>query len=321
MRVLVTGGCGFIGSNFIHHLIQAEKCYQIINIDSISYAGNKNNLSDVESSQNYRFRKVNVRDKDAIDRIFSGEKIDVVVHFAAQSHVDNSISDPSSFISTNIEGTRVLLETLKEYKKTKFLYISTDEVYGEVEPEKSLTEDATLSPNSPYSASKAGAEHLVRAFRKTYGIPTITTRPCNNYGPFQHPEKFIPKMVTKALREEPLPVYGDGSHVREWLHVRDHVRVLERLLWINFKGQVFNVGSGTRLKNLQVVHSVLDYLGKSEDLVEFVEDRPGHDRRYAIDSTKLLNKTNWSPNYNFDDGLKETVNWYVNHEKHVSSSE
>ncbi|MEI4768835.1 dTDP-glucose 4,6-dehydratase [Psychrobacillus sp. FJAT-51614] len=311
MKLLVTGGAGFIGSNFVNYMVQKYPEYEITNLDALTYAGNLKNLKMSEEKSNYHFVKGDITDSAFIDSLFT-KKFDVVVNFAAESHVDRSITDPGVFIRTNIQGTQVLLDAAKKYEVKKYVQVSTDEVYGTLGKEGYFTEETPLAPNSPYSASKAGADLLVRAYHETYGLPINITRCSNNYGPFHFPEKLIPLMIINALNNQPLPVYGDGQNIRDWLHVEDHCSAIDLVLHRGKIGEVYNVGGHNEKTNIEVVKAILNYLNKPESLIKYVDDRLGHDRRYAIDPTKLENELGWIPKYNFETGLKETVDWYLN---------
>ncbi|MFD3271642.1 dTDP-glucose 4,6-dehydratase [Paenibacillus dendritiformis] len=313
MRLLVTGGAGFIGSNFIQYMLRHYPDYEIINADALTYAGNVDNLLDVEHHPNYRFVKADITRSLDIEPLFQ-EKIDVVVNFAAESHVDRSIADPGIFVSTNVMGTQVLLDSSLKYGVSKYVQISTDEVYGSLGESGFFTEETPLAPNSPYSASKAGADMLVRAYHETFGLPVNITRCSNNYGPFQFPEKLIPLMISNALEEKPLPVYGDGLHVRDWLYVEDHCSAIDRVIHQGRNGEVYNIGGNNEFTNLQIVTTLLQQLGKPDSLVTFVADRLGHDRRYAIDSSKIQNELGWKPRYSFVEGIQHTIQWYVNNQ-------
>ena len=309
MKLLITGGAGFIGSNFIRYLLENRRDVQLTSLDRLSYAGNLENLADISGNQRYRFVRGDIASiSDVEEGLKSG--VDAVINFAAESHVDRSILDSSSFLRTNVLGTQILLEASRQSKVSRFIQISTDEVYGSLSSEGKFTEKSPLAANSPYAATKAAADLLCRAYHKTFGMDVIITRCSNNYGPYQFPEKLIPLMILNALKDKPLPVYGDGMHTRDWIHVKDHCSALDRVLMDGRAGQVYNVGSNQERKNLQVVHQILKALGKPPDLVQFVRDRPGHDRRYAIDSSLLQKKLGWVPNINFEEGLTDTVRWY-----------
>ena len=311
--ILVTGGAGFIGSNFIKYFLQKYP-YQLINLDKLTYAGNPENLDDVKDNPRYTFIYGDITDEQCVEKVFT-KGIDVVVNFAAESHVDRSIEDSSHFIRTNIEGTRVLLEAARRHRVKKFIQISTDEVYGSLGKDGYFTETSPLDPSSPYSASKTAADLLALAYFKTYNLPVIVTRSSNNYGPYQFPEKLIPLMVTNALEGKPLPVYGDGLNVRDWLHVKDHYTALDLVIHQGKFGEVYNISGNNEKTNIEIVRQIVNELGKTESLITFVQDRPGHDRRYALDAAKLRRELGWQPAYTLTQGLKETIKWYVeNHE-------
>lgn len=324
MNILVTGGAGFIGSNFISHMLSTYN-YTIVNLDLLTYAGNLNNLKGVSKKSNYHFIQGDICNKELVTELFHRFDIDVVINFAAESHVDRSIMDPSLFFRTNLLGTETLLEVAKDhwmvdptnkrsrdYKEdVKFIQISTDEVYGTLEKDGYFVEESNLAPNSPYSASKASADMIVRAYHATYGLPVLITRCSNNYGPYQYPEKLIPLIIDKALKGGPIPIYGDGKQVRDWLHVEDHCTAIDTVLHKGEFGEVYNIGGNNEKENIEVVKLILNYLGKSENLISFVKDRLGHDRRYAIDNSKITNELDWSPAYTFEDGIKLTIEWYL----------
>jgi dTDP-glucose 4,6-dehydratase len=309
VRILVTGGCGFIGSNFIHYMLERYE-YEIVNLDKLTYAGNLENLKDVEHDQRYTFVKGDIADRVLLGKIFE-RKFDVIVNFAAESHVDRSILDPSDFIKTNVFGTYNLLEMAKEKGVGKFIQISTDEVYGSLGPEGKFTEETPLSPSSPYSASKASADLLAMAYYRTYGLPVIITRCSNNYGPYQFPEKLIPLMITNALEDKELPVYGDGKNIRDWIHVYDHARAIDLVIHRGKAGEIYNIGADNERTNIEIVQMLLDILGKPHSLIRFVKDRPGHDRRYAIEAEKIKKELGFKVQVDFTRGLKETVKWYI----------
>jgi dTDP-glucose 4,6-dehydratase len=309
VRILVTGGCGFIGSNFIHYMLERYE-YEIVNLDKLTYAGNLENLKDVEHDQRYTFVKGDIADRVLLGKIFE-RKFDVIVNFAAESHVDRSILDPSDFIKTNVFGTYNLLEMAKEKGVGKFIQISTDEVYGSLGPEGKFTEETPLSPSSPYSASKASADLLAMAYYRTYGLPVIITRCSNNYGPYQFPEKLIPLMITNALEDKELPVYGDGKNIRDWIHVYDHARAIDLVIHRGKAGEIYNIGADNERTNIEIVQMLLDILGKPHSLIRFVKDRPGHDRRYAIEAEKIKKELGFKVQVDFTTGLKETVKWYI----------
>ncbi len=311
--LLVTGGAGFIGSNFVRHVLETTEDLAVVNLDLLTYAGNLENLTDVEGDARYTFRKADVADPVAIAAIFEETKFDYVVNFAAESHVDRSILDPGIFVRTNVMGTQVLLDRAKAAGVERFLQVSTDEVYGSLGPEGAFTESSPIQPNSPYSASKAGADHLVHAFGHTFGFPVVVTRCSNNYGPYQFPEKLIPLMISNALEGKSLPVYGDGKQIRDWLHVRDHCSAILTALRKGKDGEVYNIGGNAEMENIRVVELILEALDKPKSLIEYVTDRPGHDRRYAIDPTKTREELGWSPSYTFEGGIEETIRWYLEH--------
>ncbi|WP_422658503.1 dTDP-glucose 4,6-dehydratase [Paenibacillus sp. EC2-1] len=311
MKLLVTGGAGFIGSNFVIYMLQQHPNYQIINIDALTYAGNLENLKSIEHNPNYEFVHADITDKEAVDRIFQ-QGIDVVVNFAAESHVDRSILEPEVFVNTNVLGTQVLLDAAKKYRVTKFVQVSTDEVYGSLGETGLFMETTPLEPNSPYSASKSGGDLLVRAYHETFGLPVNITRCSNNYGPYQFPEKLIPLIVSRALNHEALPIYGDGLNIRDWLYVEDHCSAIDLVIHHGRNGEVYNIGGNNERTNLHIVKTILQELGKPESLITFVEDRLGHDRRYGIDPTKITEELGWKPKHNFETGIKETIQWYLN---------
>lgn len=306
-KILVTGGAGFIGSNFIRYMLQ-EHPYHIINLDALTYCGNLENLRGVEDDPRYTFVRGSITDRKLVDGII--KDVDAVINFAAESHVDRSIEDPEIFIRTNILGTQTLLEASRKHGVERFIQISTDEVYGSAE-KGYFTEETPLAPNSPYSASKASADLMVRAYHRTYGLPVNITRCSNNYGPYQFPEKLIPLMITNALENKPLPVYGDGMNVRDWIHVLDHCRAVDLVLHRGRVGEVYNIGGNSERRNIEIVELIVRELGRDESLIRFVEDRPGHDRRYAIDASKIRNELGWRPLYNFEEGIRETIRWYI----------
>ncbi|KEQ27938.1 dTDP-glucose 4,6-dehydratase [Paenibacillus tyrfis] len=310
MKILITGGAGFIGSNFVIYMLNQYPNYEFINLDALTYAGNLENLKSVHSFPNYRFIKGDITDRDLVESIVS-DGVEVIINFAAESHVDRSITEPDIFVKTNVLGTQVLLDAAKKYNIKKFLQVSTDEVYGTLGETGLFTETTPLAPNSPYSSSKAGADLLVRAYHETFGLPVNITRCSNNYGPYQFPEKLIPLMIINALNNKSLPVYGDGLNVRDWLHVEDHCRAIDLVLHRGINGEVYNVGGNNERTNIQIIKTILSELGKSDDLIQYVKDRPGHDRRYAIDATKITTDLGWTPKYNFETGIKETVQWYL----------
>jgi dTDP-glucose 4,6-dehydratase len=308
MRLFITGGAGFIGSNFIRHILSAHPDYSVVNYDLLTYAGNLDNLSDVADNSNYRFVRGDIRDRAAVDDAIKGA--DAVVNFAAESHVDRSIERAADFIETNVLGTQVLLDAARAARVSRFVQISTDEVMGSCEEGEFFTESTPLRPNSPYAASKAAAEHLARAAHVTFGLDVVTTRASNNYGPYQFPEKLIPLMITNAMEDRELPVYGDGLNVRDWLYVEDCCRAIEAVLDRGRTNEVYNIGARAEKTNLEVVRMLLELLGKPDSLIRYVTDRPGHDRRYATDPKKLETELGWHPGETFESGIEKTVRWY-----------
>nr|WP_145404365.1 dTDP-glucose 4,6-dehydratase [Paenibacillus xylanexedens] len=313
MKLLVTGGAGFIGSNFVLYMLQEHPTYEIINVDALTYAGNLENLKSIESNARHTFIQADITDVQQMESIFA-QGIDVVVNFAAESHVDRSILSPDVFVRTNVMGTQVLLDAAKKYQITKFVQVSTDEVYGSLGPTGLFTEETPLMPNSPYSASKAGGDLLVRAYHETFGLPVNITRCSNNYGPFQFPEKLIPLIIARALNNEAIPVYGDGLNIRDWLYVEDHCRAIDLVIHQGVSGEVYNIGGNNERTNIHIVETVLEQLGKPASLIQYVQDRLGHDRRYGIDPTKLQTELGWKPVHHFETGIKETIKWYLSHQ-------
>lgn len=314
MQIIVTGGCGFIGSNFVLHMLESHPDVDIINLDKLTYAGNLENLQDAQPyGTRHRFVKGDITDARVVRSLVS-EKPDVVVNFAAESHVDRSIMDSSAFVTTNVLGTQILLDVCREYRVGRFVQISTDEVYGSLGPVGRFTEEHPLAPNSPYSASKAAADLMVRAYHRTYGLDAVITRCSNNYGPFQFPEKLIPLMITNAYADQELPVYGDGLNVRDWIHVKDHCMAIDLILHRGRAGEIYNIGADNELTNLEIVRYILRRLNKPESLIRFVTDRPGHDRRYAVDASKLMRELGWEPKIQFENGMDHTISWYLEHE-------
>lgn len=332
-NILISGGAGFIGSNFIKSFLNNNPNQKIINIDLLTYAGDLKNLSEIENHSNYNFVQGNICDRPLIENLFEEYKVDSVIHFAAESHVDNSITSPDSFMQTNIMGTFTLLDVARKnwmhepfkvkegYEYNRFHHISTDEVYGSLGETGYFTETTPLAPNSPYSASKASSDMIVRSYFHTYGLNIVTTNCSNNYGPHQHIEKLIPTVIRKALAEENIPIYGDGKNVRDWLFVEDHCQAIEKVFYQGTSGEVYNIGGNEEKNNIEVANSICAILdeikprsnGKYSDLITFVKDRPGHDRRYAIDASKIKSELNWIPKHSFETGLKNTVIWYLNH--------
>ncbi|WP_214710818.1 dTDP-glucose 4,6-dehydratase [Exiguobacterium sp. s55] len=316
MNILITGGAGFIGGNFVQHMVSKYPEYQIFNLDLLTYAGDLVKHKEIENADNYTFVKMDIADREAVLSLFEAEKFDYVVHFAAESHVDRSITHPEIFVKTNVMGTQALLDAAKANGIKKFVHVSTDEVYGELDfdPTTFFTEDTPLQPNSPYSASKASSDFLVRAYHETFGLPVNITRCSNNYGPYHFPEKLIPLTISRVLNEQKVPVYGDGKNIRDWLHVKDHCLAIDLVMHEGIEGEVYNVGGHNEKTNLEVVQTIIKELGKSEELIEFVTDRLGHDKRYAIDPTKL-EALGWKPTYNFDTGIAQTIQWYLDNKE------
>ncbi len=333
MNILVTGGAGFIGSNFVKYMLEEHPDYNIINLDALTYAGNLENLKDIVDDEKYTFIKADIRDREKIEEIIKEHNIDAVINFAAESHVDRSIEEPEVFLTTNVIGTQVLLDVAKknwkinpddkyckEYKDgVKFLQVSTDEVYGELGKTGMFVETMPLQPNNPYSASKASADMMVMAYHETFGIPINITRCSNNYGPYQFPEKLIPLMINNCLEDKALPVYGDGMQLRDWLHVKDHCSAIDTVLHKGLDGEVYNVGGNNEKANIEIVKLIIETLDKSEDLIKYVKDRPGHDRRYAIDNTKITTQLGWKPCYTFEEGIKETIEWYLSNTEWIEN--
>lgn len=326
-NILVTGGAGFIGGNFIHYLLHTRPDCRIVCLDALTYAGNLETLESVLDNPRLRFVHGDITDREAVYRLFEEEGFDTAVNFAAESHVDRSINTPEIFLKTNILGTQVLLDACNQFKTKRFHQVSTDEVYGDLpldRPDLFFTEETPLHTSSPYSASKASADLLVMAYYRTYGTPVTISRCSNNYGPYHFPEKLIPLMILNTLEDKPLPVYGDGKNVRDWLYVEDHCRAIERILENGRVGEIYNVGGHNEKQNIEVVKTILHTLGKSEELITFVRDRPGHDRRYAIDPSKIHQELGWLPQTSFDDGIRKTVDWYLKHRtwwEHIRSGD
>jgi len=311
-KILVTGGAGFIGSNFIQHIVSRRKDWEIVNLDKLTYAGNLENLKDIQENSNYTFVKGDIANSELVNYLFEKYRFDYVINFAAESHVDRSILGSEIFYRTNVVGTNVLLEAARRFGIEKFLQVSTDEVYGSLGENGLFTESTPIAPNSPYSSSKAGADLMARAFYHTYDLPVVITRCSNNYGPYQFPEKLIPLMIINALADKELPIYGDGLNVRDWIYVIDHNRAVESVLEKGRAGEVYNVGASREMKNIEIVKLILKILGKPESLIKFVKDRPGHDRRYAIDSSKIREELGWQPEFEFEEAIVHTVEWYKN---------
>jgi dTDP-glucose 4,6-dehydratase len=314
MNLLITGGAGFIGSNLVRSLLREHPDYHVVNVDALTYAGNLENLEDCEQNPRYSFVKGDVADGDLLKSVFQDHGINAVINCAAESHVDRSIMGASEFVRTNVTGTNVLLELAKVHSVQKLVQISTDEVYGSLGPAGEFTEQTPLHPNSPYSASKAAADLLALSYHHTFGIPVVVTRCSNNYGPYQFPEKLIPLMVANALQDKPLPVYGDGMNVRDWIHVEDHCSAIDRVLQHGRPGEVYNIGGKSERNNIELVKSILRHLQKPESLIAYVKDRPGHDRRYAIDFSKIQKELDWQPRRTYDQGLSDTIDWYLEHQ-------
>ncbi len=318
-KVLVTGGCGFIGSNFVHYILENFSDIDVVNLDILTYAGNPENLTILANNSRYTFVKGDITDATVVKTVFEKHAIDTVIHFAAESHVDRSITGPEIFITTTVLGTQVLLEAAKKawndsFESKRFVHVSTDEVYGSLGAEGYFTEETPLSPNSPYSASKASSDLLVRAYYETYRFPGIITRCSNNYGPYQYPEKLIPLIIANALDDKPLPVYGDGKNIRDWLYVEDHCSALTTVMKSGKPGEVYNIGGNNEWYNIDIVKKVLAILDKPEDLITYVTDRPGHDRRYAIDASKIKEDLGWEPSVTFETGIEKAVQWYLENE-------
>ena len=318
MTIIVTGGAGFIGSNFVFHMLQAHPDYRIVCLDKLTYAGNLSTLEPVLQQDNFRFVKADICDRQAVDKLFQEEKPDIVVNFAAESHVDRSIENPGIFLETNIMGTAVLMDACRKYGIQRYHQVSTDEVYGDLpldRPDLFFTEETLLHTSSPYSSSKASADLLVMAYYRTYGLPVTISRCSNNYGPYHFPEKLIPLMIANALADKPLPVYGNGENVRDWLYVEDHCRAIDLIIHNGKVGEVYNVGGHNEKRNIDIVRIICQELGKPESLIVHVEDRKGHDRRYAIDPAKIHRELGWLPETKFEDGIKKTIKWYLDHKK------
>lgn len=313
MKLLVTGGAGFIGSCFIRHMLNTYPDCQIINLDILGYAGNLENLKDVENNPNYQFVHGDICDKKLVPQLM--EEADACLNFAAETHVDRSITGPEIFVISNVLGTQNLLSWAKEFKLKRYVQVSTDEVYGTLGKTGYFTETTPLAPNSPYSASKASADMMVRAYFETYGLPVLTTRCSNNYGPYQYPEKLIPLFITNALQDRHVPVYGDGMNVRDWLYVYDHCRAIDAVLHKGKEGEVYNIGGNNERTNLEITEIILNALDKPKSLIKYVEDRLGHDRRYAIDSAKIQQELGWEPEMDFNEGIKTTIEWYINNKQ------
>ncbi len=318
MTIIVTGGAGFIGSNFVFNMLQAHPDYRIVCLDKLTYAGNLSTLEPALQQDNFRFVKADICDRQAVDKLFQEEKPDIVVNFAAESHVDRSIENPGIFLETNIMGTAVLMDVCRKYGIQRYHQVSTDEVYGDLpldRPDLFFTEETPLHTSSPYSSSKASADLLVMAYYRTYGLPVTISRCSNNYGPYHFPEKLIPLMIANALADKPLPVYGNGENVRDWLYVEDHCRAIDLIIHAGKVGEVYNVGGHNEKRNIDIVRIICQELDKPESLIVHVEDRKGHDRRYAIDPAKIHRELGWLPETKFEDGIKKTIKWYLEHKK------
>lgn len=322
MKYLVTGGAGFIGSNFMYYMTEKYPEDTFVCIDALTYAGNYNNIKPLENRNNFKFVHGDIRDNELIDKLFGEEKFDYVVNFAAESHVDNSIKNPNLFADTNVLGTMTLMNAAKKYGVKRYHQVSTDEVYGDLpldRPDLTFDENNPIKTSSPYSASKAGADLQVLAYARTFGLPVTISRCSNNYGPYQFPEKLIPVVISKALNNEPIPVYGNGQNVRDWIHVHDHNVGVDLIIKHGRNGEIYNLGGHSERTNLEVVKTILKQLDKPESLITFVKDRPGHDLRYAINSEKAEKELNWERTYTFEDGIKETIDWYVNNEDWINN--
>lgn len=322
MKFLVTGGAGFIGSNYLHYVVNKYPKDKFICIDALTYAGNYNNIKELEKKNNFKFVKGDIRDKDLIEKLFEKEKFDIVVNFAAESHVDNSIKNPNLFADTNVLGTMTLMNACVKYGIKRYHQVSTDEVYGDLpldRPDLKFNETTPIHTSSPYSASKAGADLQVLAYARTYKLPITISRCSNNYGAYQFPEKLIPVVISKALNNENIPVYGTGENVRDWIHVHDHNVGVDLIIRKGKDGEIYNLGGHSERTNLEVVKTILKQLGKPESLITFVKDRPGHDLRYAIDSTKVEKELGWTRTYTFENGIKETINWYINNKEWIEN--
>ena len=314
-NILITGGAGFIGSNFIFHMLKQHPVYRLVCLDALTYAGNLSTLKPIKDEKNFRFVKGDITDRELVDKLFEEEKFDFVVNFAAESHVDRSIEDPGIFLKTNILGTQVLMDASRKYGVKRFHQVSTDEVYGDLpldRPDMFFTEETPIQTSSPYSASKASADLLVQAYHRTFKLPVSISRCSNNYGPYHFPEKLIPLMIANALNNKPLPVYGKGENVRDWLYVEDHCKAIDLIIHNGTVGEVYNIGGHNEMRNIDIVKTIVKALGKSEDLITFVTDRAGHDMRYAIDPTKIHHELGWLPETKFADGIDKTIKWYLN---------
>lgn len=312
MKILITGGAGFIGSNLVRHMLHEHPNYQIVNLDALTYAGCLESLQDVSADPRYTFVHGDICDAALVNELMVG--VEAVMHLAAESHVDRSITDPAAFVRTNVLGTQVLLDAAKRHNVERFLHVSTDEVYGSLGPTGTFVEETPYAPNSPYSASKAGSDMLARAYFETYRFPTLITHCSNNYGPYHFPEKLIPLFITNLMDDQSVPVYGDGLNVRDWLHVYDHCRALDRVLHAGTPGEVYNIGGHNEKTNLEITRLILEKLGKPASLIRYVQDRPGHDKRYAIDASKMARELDWLPEFTFETGIDQTIRWYLENE-------
>ena len=324
MKFLITGGAGFIASNYLHYVVKKYPSDYFVCLGALTYAGNYNNIKELESFNNYKFVYGDITDRDFVYDLFSKEKFDCIINFAAESHVDNSIKDPEIFLRTNIIGTEVLMDACLKYGVKRYHQVSTDEVYGDLpldRPDLLFKEETPIHTSSPYSTSKASADLLVMAYYRTYGLPVTISRCSNNYGPYQFPEKLIPKTISRALKDEKIPVYGKGENVRDWIHVIDHNIGVDLIVRKGKIGEIYNLGGHSERQNIEIVKTILKQMGKSEDLIEFVEDRKGHDLRYAIDSSKVEKELGWDRTYTFEDGIKETIDWYLNNEEWINNIE
>lgn len=314
MKVLITGGAGFMGSNMVRYILNKYPDYEVINYDKLTYAGNLENLRDIEDNERYTFIQGDIADIATVDAVFAEHKPDIVVNYAAETHVDRSILDPTAFLMTDILGTYALLEAVKKYGTERFVQISTDEVFGSTD-EELFTEESPFMPNSPYSAAKAGGDHLCRAYHVTYETPVIVTHSCNFYGPYQYPEKLFPLFITNLIEDKKVPLYGTGMNVREWIYTEDHCSAVDTIMHKGKLGEVYNIGTGNRVTNKEITYMLLEKLGVGEEMIEFVKDREGHDHMYAVDSTKLREELGWEPQVSFEEGVDKTIAWYKEHEE------
>lgn len=321
MRLAITGGAGFIGSNFVRYMLREYPSYSLLNLDKLTYSGNLENLADILDNPRHEFLKVDICDREKLAEAFS-RGVDAVVHFAAESHVDRSILDGSEFVRTNVLGTQCLLDVARQAGVKRFVHVSTDEVYGSAAGQQSFREETPLAPNSPYAASKAGSDLIARAYHQTYGFPVVVTRCSNNFGPYQFPEKFIPLLISRALENESIPIYGDGLQVRDWIFVEDHCSALDTVLHHGKEGEIYNIGAGNEWPNIEIARQILKTLQKPDSLLTYVQDRPGHDRRYSLDATKIETQLGWNTRTSFEEGLSKTIDWYVRNvewRKHIQN--